>query len=498
MVEGGTFNITNTDKPVNEDIIVSFSPSANIVRYDYTVYKDGNATDTVNVTNNRSSSIYLDETGKYQITVIGYDAENNAVTNNSGIYEVDKEAPIINLNQSHLTIHPGDKVNLEEGVRATDNFDGNITSKITYNEIDLNNPGEQKLTYTVSDEAGNVATKDVIIDIQPHSTSLLFLQIVIIVLLILVIIPIIKLKRSLSLEKRIEPFIIEPIKGHTSSAFDRLLNIYHRFTAIMVEGLKKSVFAQKYAKKLDKYATVSVIHQNGLEIVAGKIILSLFFVLIAVFATTIQLRLISVYEIALPLLAGFFMLDILYFVKYKVFRSKLENDFLSAIIVMNNAFKSGRSISQAIDIVGDEVAGVIGREFKKMALELSYGLGIDVIFKRFSERVKLEEVSYLTASLTILNKTGGNITEVFDAIEKNLFNKKKLRLELKSLTGSSKIIVTLLLAVPFLFVLFVTMINPTYFLPFFTTKLGIALLMFIIIYYIIFVICVRKIMKVVI
>ena len=192
------------------------------------------------------------------------------------------------------------------------------------------------------------------------------------------------------------------------------------------------------------------------------------------------------------------MLDILYFVKYKVFRSKLENDFLSAIIVMNNAFKSGRSISQAIDIVGDEVAGVIGREFKKMALELSYGLGIDVIFKRFSERVKLEEVSYLTASLTILNKTGGNITEVFDAIEKNLFNKKKLRLELKSLTGSSKIIVTLLLAVPFLFVLFVTMINPTYFLPFFTTKLGIALLMFIIIYYIIFVICVRKIMKVVI
>ena len=97
MVEGGTFNITNTDKPVNEDIIVSFSPSANIVRYDYTVYKDGNATDTVNVTNNRPSSIYLDETGKYQITVIGYDFENNAVTNNSGRYEVDQEDTLINL-----------------------------------------------------------------------------------------------------------------------------------------------------------------------------------------------------------------------------------------------------------------------------------------------------------------------------------------------------------------------------------------------------------------
>lgn len=104
----------------------------------------------------------------------------------------------------------------------------------------------------------------------------------------------------------------------------------------------------------------------------------------------------------------------------------------------------------------------------------------------------------MTASLTILNKTGGNITKVFDAIEKTLFNKKKLRLELKSLTGSSKIIVYVLFAVPFMFVLFVSIINPSYFMPFVTTKLGVILLIGMIIYYIIFIIFVRKIMKVVI
>ena len=133
-----------------------------------------------------------------------------------------------------------------------------------------------------------------------------------------------------------------------------------------------------------------------------------------------------------------------------------------------------------------------------MSLELSYGLGIDVVFKRFADRVNLEEVNYLTASLTILNKTGGNIIAVFESIEKSLFNKKKLRLELKSLTGSSKIIVYVLFAVPFLFILFVSLISPTYFVPFFTTKLGVFLLIGMIIYYIVFVICVRKIMKVVI
>jgi len=79
-----------------------------------------------------------------------------------------------------------------------------------------------------------------------------------------------------------------------------------------------------------------------------------------------------------------------------------------------------------------------------------------------------------------------------------MFNKKKLRLELKSLTGSSKIIVYVLFAVPFIFVLFISIINPTYFMPFITTKLGFILLIGMIIYYIIFIICVKKIMKVVI
>ena len=163
---------------------------------------------------------------------------------------------------------------------------------------------------------------------------------------------------------------------------------------------------------------------------------------------------------------------------------------------MNNAFKSGRSISQAILLVSTELDGPISEEFKKMHLELSYGLGVDVVFKRFSERINLEEVTYLTASLTVLNRTGGNIIKVFSSIEKNLFNKKKLKLELKSLTGSSKIIVYVLFAVPMLFVLFISLISPTYFVPLFTTPLGLIILSAIIVMYIIYIIFVNKIMKV--
>ncbi len=499
MMDGGTFNINKQTKPVNKDIVVSFSPSENIVHYSYAIYKDGKVVKTVLVNTKAPSNIVLDATGNYQISVTSYDSLGQQFVTNSGIYTIDKDAPILKLSDKNIEIKKHDQAALNDiNITASDNHDGNLTAKITSNNIDLSTTGVKTLTYTVSDEAGNVAQKDVDINVVSNFNQLLLFQIGALIILFLILIPIIRIRKNFKLEKRLDPFIIEPTKSHNISFFDRLFNYYHGVLTKIIGVLKFSNINQKYATKLEKYTKVSSIHSSGMEILAGKVVIALAFLIIVIFSITIQFKMISVYEIIIPLIIGFFVLDILYFVKYKIYRQKLENDLLSAIIVMNNAFKSGRSITQAIDIVSNEVEGEIGKEFKKMSLELSYGLGIDVIFKRFADRVKLDEVNYLTASLSILNKTGGNITEVFSAIEKTLFNKKKLRLELRSLTGSSKIIVYVLFTVPFLFVLFVSFINPSYFLPFINTKLGIMMLLGMIIYYIIFIICVRKIMRVVI
>ena len=77
-----------------------------------------------------------------------------------------------------------------------------------------------------------------------------------------------------------------------------------------------------------------------------------------------------------------------------------------------------------------------------------------------------------------------------------LFNKKKLNLELKALTGSSKVIAYALFVVPFLFIVFISLIDPTYFQPLYTNPLGLILSGFMIVIYILYIICIKKIMKV--
>ncbi|MBR2833159.1 MAG: type II secretion system F family protein [Bacilli bacterium] len=491
------FNIYSTTEPINSDLTIVFSPAINTKTYTYNLYKDNTIIETNTL--NEPHSFYLNETGNYKISIVTTDTNNIQNTITSGIYQIDKEAPVISLSKNNIQIHKGQHID-NNIVTAKDNINGDLTNYITSNikEINLNEAGTKQITYTVQDQAGNTASQNLNVTVVNNNYTLNIIWLFLVISIALIIYLMNKFTKIINLTARIEPFIIKPNRVIEPSLLDRALSWYHKKLDGWQTYLDKSIIATKYSKKLEKYAKVSTLHKSGTQIFISKIISGIIFIIIAIFTKAIKFKLIAAYELFIPFTVGFFLPDIIYFIKYKAYRLKLENELLSAIIIMNNAFKSGRSIVQAIDIVSKQMKGRMSDEFKKMSLELSYGLEIDTVFKRFGERISLEEVNYLTASLTILNKTGGNIIEVFESIEKTMFNKKTLRLELKSLTSSSRIIIYVLLSVPFLFIIFISIISPGYFSPFIDNNLGRVLLAFMIIYYIIFIYAVRKIMKVVI
>jgi len=493
------FNIEDIG-PTNQDVTIVFTPDSNVMRYTYSVLKDGIIVKNRTIDNGEISRITLDETGDYKIVVDTYDFYNKKTTMQSGEYKIDKEAPVITLENEVVKIMAGETLSVMDGIIVQDNQDGDLSNKVTTNidELNLEELGVKKLIYTVSDQAGNVATETMIVNVVKNDAfAVMVLQLSAILIFISSLVIWLIYKRTLKLEKRIGKYTLEPIDANAISVMDYQKIWYEKILKKISNNLNSSVFLQKYSLRYDKY--IGIINSKTwepMDFISEKVVSAIIFILIAIFSFVIQVRSIHFYDIVLIFLIGFFVPDILYFSKFRFHRRKIENDLLQAIIIMNNAFKSGRSIAQAIDLVAQELDGAIKREFEKMRMELSFGLAIEVVFARFAERVKIEEVNYLTASLTILNKTGGNIIKVFSSIEQSLFSKKKLRLELESLTGSSKLIMYVLFCVPILFVVFVSAVNPTYFSPFFTSTLGLVLLFMIIMFYIIYIICVNKIMKV--
>ena len=493
-------------KLTNKELNITYKPNTTVLSYSYKIFKDDKLYDEVKLKNRMNSKIILDESGTYKIEVTLKHKDGKTSKEVSGNYELDLDKPAIVVKEEYLKMHTlkeneeFDIHAFEDEIRVIDKQEGDLFSSLTCDtkNIDFKTIGVQKVTCTVSDQAGNTNEQEFIVQItKDYTNQLNALLGVLLVFVIGVVLYFLRFQRAASLTKKILPYSIEALHDKRQSMFEYFTNLFYRNLERINEIFSKSTFVEKYAKKYDKYIPIYSTHfQKGMDFVSTKFIIALLFSVISIISNIIGYRLMSPYELIIPFFIGFFVPDIVYIVQYKLYKNRLENDLLQAIIVMNNAFKSGRSITQAIELVTQELDGPIGLEFKKMHMEISFGLTIEEVFKRLADRIELEEVTYLTASLSILNKTGGNVIKVFSSIEKTLFNKKKLKLELNSLTGASRIIVYALFAVPFLFILFISLISPNYFEPFYTTEIGIILMGIMIIIYLLYVVVVSKVMKV--
>lgn len=321
--------------------------------------------------------------------------------------------------------------------------------------------------------------------------SVLLIRILLSIVAVIIVFLLFKLHKAIKLEKRISRYSLKMDFQEDLSYFDKLGNKYQKF----VKRCKNNKNLVKYSKGYEKYVQVGD-SVGAIKFLINKLIIALSFVGLVIISYAIQGKLISFIGFILSFIIGYYIYDVYLVISKKRRQNQVKNEMLRAVIIMNNAFKAGKSTLQAVEIASRELPYFIAREFEKIYQDMSYGLSVDVAFYRFAKRVKVEEATYIASSLTILNKTGGNIINVFSSIEKTLFDKKKLEEELKNSTAASNLVVKFLMAVPVLFVVVIYVVSPTYFEPLFESVLGYFVLFIIWLMFVIYIYLLNKIMKV--
>ena len=297
-------------------------------------------------------------------------------------------------------------------------------------------------------------------------------------------------------DDRFKEYSITSKKSNNLIFFEKVFNDVWKLIKRLSKLLSKSELLKKYGNSFSKYINYKDVNRiKGIDYISIKFIISILFSLIYLISTLFRVRYNSMI-LLLIFIISFFMLDIYFKIEFKNRNKRIENDLLSAIIIMNNAFKSGMNIMQAVNIVESELDGAIKEEFKKINLDIKYGLSLEVVFERFYNRVKIEDIKYIASSLSLINKTGGNIVKVFSSIEKNFYDKKKINDEMNSLISSSVFMYRLLTIMPILLCLIILVVNPTFFLPLITTTVGKVIILLILILYICYVLVVKRVMKV--
>ena len=317
-----------------------------------------------------------------------------------------------------------------------------------------------------------------------------FPRIVIIIVGIVILSIIYRIHRIIYFEKRIKKYSVS--NSHDDISFmDKIEKNYYQF----LKNFENHDYLKKRSSRYKKYITLGD-NDHPVFFLLNKLVIGFSFTILVVISSFLSGEFVSFLVIIISFIFGYYLYDIYlyFFSKYK--RKRIKNDMLRAVILLNNSFKAGKSIMQSVDIASRELPKPICLEFKRIFQDMSYGLSADVAFQRFSRRVGLEEATYIASSLSILNKTGGNIVNVFNTIEKTLFDRKKLENDLKTSSAASNLVVKFLMGVPVVFVLLIYVISPHYFDPFFSSFLGYFLLFIILMMFVIYIYLLSKIMKV--
>ena len=307
----------------------------------------------------------------------------------------------------------------------------------------------------------------------------------------------VRLYFSISYEKRIKGFALDTKTNDELSISDSFINFIKKIIKSLSKILNKSILLNDYAKRFDKY----MIYQNSvflesIDLISIKFLVMFLIQILYGLSTIIKIGEFDIYQFIIVSLISFFAIDIMVIIVYKNEKKQIEEQLLQAIVIMNSAFKSGKNILQAIEIVKKELPSPIKEEFAIIHKDLSYGLSLSDAFNRFYDRVKVLEAKYITSSLALLSKTGGNIVTVFNMIEKNFYDRLRIRNELDALTSSSKLLFRALIIMPIIFILVIVLLNPSYFDALLTTKIGIIIDIIMVTIYFLYIIVINKVMKV--
>lgn len=122
---------------------------------------DGNVSHKIE----KNGSVDANNAGTYEITYTVVDNAGNSASKILTVIVIEKEeidttAPVITINETNpMTVNLGSSFNYPS-VTAYDDKDGDLTNEISKSgTVNTSEEGEYKITYTVSDAAGNTATK---------------------------------------------------------------------------------------------------------------------------------------------------------------------------------------------------------------------------------------------------------------------------------------------------------------------------------------------------
>jgi tight adherence protein B len=126
------------------------------------------------------------------------------------------------------------------------------------------------------------------------------------------------------------------------------------------------------------------------------------------------------------------------------------------------SLRAGHALPSTLQMVAEEMPEPICGEFRLVADEINYGLGLQAAMQRLAARVPIEDLRFLVIAVLIQRETGGNLAELMQNMANLIRERLKLLGQVRALSAEGRLSGWILFLLPIAMALLLSTSNPDY------------------------------------
>lgn len=268
--------------------------------------------------------------------------------------------------------------------------------------------------------------------------------------------------RATTLRHRIAPYVGEEENREAAARREALLRGGTRKAERTLENAR---WWPGFVEKLD-VARISVAPQKLLGWIAVGTI-----ALLVLLALATGSAIIALLALGVPLVARS-LLERRVAKQRKLFTEQLPDN----LQVMASAMRAGHSFSGALSVVVADAPEPTKAEMARVVADERLGVPVDVAMANVVRRMASKDLEQVALVATLQRETGGNTAEVLERVTETIRGRLEVRRLVNTLTAQGRLSRWVLTAIPCCLLAFISVINPGYVAPLYTTPIGKGLL----------------------
>jgi tight adherence protein B len=234
-------------------------------------------------------------------------------------------------------------------------------------------------------------------------------------------------------------------------------------TTKVFAGAEESLAKTRWWAQFNEELEIARIPIPAVQILAGTVIATLLAALILL----LILPVFVIFAFGVPFISRALVRR-----KVKSVRDDFAEQLPDNLQVLASALRAGHSFVGALSVVAADAPEPARREFQRVVADDQLGVPIDDSLRDVARRMESTELEQVGLLAELQRESGGNMAEVLDTVVETIRERFDLRRLIKTLTAQGRMARWILTLLPVFLAAAISLFNPSYMSPLFSTTGG--------------------------